>query len=65
MTKEDKAKGLTVCLGALDKHANSLRVQMGINLYVSKTQMQRRIKWAIDCKFATCEEAKEANITGS
>lgn len=45
MTKNNKAAlSERVCLGALDKHANTLRVQRGVNLYVIKSQMQRRIK---------------------
>ena len=45
MTKKDEAAlSQRVCLGALDKQANTFRVQRGINLYVIKSQMQRRIK---------------------
>ena len=43
-----------------DEAARSERVQRDVNLYVSKNQMQRRIKRAIDCKSATSEEAKTA-----
>lgn len=59
--KDEAALSERVCLSVLDKHANTLRVQRGVNLYVSMSQMQRSIKRAIDCKFATSEEAKEAN----
>ena len=65
-TEKDEAALLErVCFGALDKHVDTLRVQRGVNLCVSKSQMQRRIKRAIDHKFTTSEEAKEANTAGS
>ena len=66
MTKKDEAAlSQRVYLEALDKQANTFRVQRGINLYVIKSQMHRRIKRTIDSKFTTSEEAKEANTTGS
>ena len=63
--KEDEAAlPERVCLGALDKHGHTLRIQGMVNMHVSQRQVYREIKRIVHGKFTGSEEAKEANRAG-